>query len=33
MSQGKIMFWALYMSSAVGTAILAFEMLKMWGSS
>lgn len=31
MIQSRLMFWTLYMGSAVATAALAFEMLKMWG--
>jgi hypothetical protein len=31
MSNSPGMYWAIFASSAIGTAFLAFELLKTWG--
>jgi hypothetical protein len=31
MSNSPVMYWAIFASSAIGTALLAFELLKTWG--
>jgi hypothetical protein len=31
MNNSPVMYWAVFASSAIGTALLAFELLKTWG--